>query len=134
MKQKENSRRYYRKIFPLQPTGLASGPLSRGQSREVIGPGLGTPRVVESFTIPEAAQALGKTPVTIKKWIKDGMLPAPVLEETVRHHKVYSIGEITAIARVLGEHERVYSYYSASHEHTKISIDQSVFGYRQSNI
>ena len=88
------------------------------------------PVTVESFTVPEAARALGRSELTIRKWISADMIPAPILAETTRGYRVYSVGELHAIARVLLDHEREFSYYREDHTHTITVMQQTLHGYR----
>ncbi len=102
--------------------------------REVFIEGMDHPQYAETFTIPEAAKALGKTELTLRKWIADDMLPAPVLKETQRNYAVYSSGELQIIARVLVEHEREFAYYRFDHSSTIERMHQAMHGYRAQHI
>lgn len=92
------------------------------------------PQTVEAYTVPEAARALGKTELTFKKWIKDDLVPEPILTDTVRGYSLYSVGELRAVASVLVEHEKEYSYYAVAHTYTRERMMQQVFGYRVHSI
>lgn len=83
------------------------------------------------YTIPKAAKALGKTELTIKRWIKDEMLPPPMLKDTVKGYLHYSEGELQLIANVLTEHNREYDYFHATHSHTVERLWQAIEGYRR---
>lgn len=102
--------------------------------REVTTEGMEFPATVEAYSVPEAAAALGRTPLTLKRWIEDDLIPEPVLQETTRGYRQYSVGELTVIARVLAAHEAEFSYYAHNHERTRVRMEQEVFGYREHNI
>lgn len=105
-----------------------------GQQREVIADGMEYPAVVEAYSIPEAAKALGRTELTFKRWIEDDLIPEPILKDTTRNYRQYSAGELSAIARVLVEHEAEYSYYAVTHTYTRERIMQAVHGFRSIHI
>jgi hypothetical protein len=92
------------------------------------------PVSVECYTLPEAAEGLGRTLLTLNRWIKDDLLPGPYLRETVRKFRVYSIGELRAIARVLAQHEHEFAYFTTAHTVTRNMIHQTVHAYRVSHI
>lgn len=89
------------------------------------------PEVVECYTVPEAARALGKTELTFKRWIKEDLIPEPILHDTVRHFRHYSAGEVRVMARVLAQHEQSFSYYAMNHTQTREQMMQQMFGYRE---
>jgi hypothetical protein len=92
------------------------------------------PHVVEAFTLPEAARALGRTELSIKRWIRDDLIPAPVLRDTSRGYSQYSAGELSVLADELREHEREFTYYSFAHTATRESVHQHIFAYRQHHV
>lgn len=92
------------------------------------------PQVVEAFTLPEAARALGRTELTLKRWIAEDLIPAPILRDTTRHYFQYSVGELDVIARELQEHEREFTYYAVAHTATRERIAQHMFAFRQQHI
>ena len=83
------------------------------------------------YTVPKAAEALGKTTLTFKRWIKDQMIPPPVLQDTVHGYQHYSEGELELIARILAEHQREFDYFHATHTHTVERLWQAIDGYRR---
>ena len=83
------------------------------------------------YTIPKAAQALGKTQITFKRWIKDQMLPPPIFKDTVKGFNHYSEGELQLIADIMVEHFREYDYFHATHTHTVERLWQAIEGYRR---
>jgi len=133
-RQRELSRRTYRKDHPLAPSKLASGLCTEGQQRELYTDEMDHPVFVESFTIPEAAISLGRSAIGLKRWISDGIVPPPILRDTVRGYKHYSVGEVRVIARVLAEHDRDFKYLAAKHTHTIHTLWQSMQAYRAMHI
>lgn len=85
---------------------------------------------VEAFTVPESARALGRTVICIKRWIAEGIIPPPVLRDTSRGYKHYSVGELTTIARELARHEEEFKYLTVKHTPTIHTLWQSVQAYR----
>jgi len=124
------SRNHYRKENPLPVSKLGSGLLCQGEDREVIDDEMEVPTVVEAFTIPEAAKALGRSDQCRNKWIKDDLVPGPVLRDTTYNYRQYSVGELSVIARILLEHEQELTYYSNKHVQTIHKMHQAVQGYR----
>jgi hypothetical protein len=92
------------------------------------------PVYVESFTVPQAAKALGRSELCLKKWIAEGLVPPPILKDTVRKYNHYSAGELRVIARVLREHEDEFRYLTAKHTTTIHIMWQSIQGYRAIHI
>jgi predicted site-specific integrase-resolvase len=92
------------------------------------------PATAECYTMREAAEALGRSMLSLKRWIKMGLLPPPVLRDTTRNYLQYSRGELLVICRELGSHEREYSLYSAKHETTTHRIWQAIQAYRSTHI
>lgn len=135
-RQKEQSRlrQQYRDKNPRKQGQLSKGLLCDGTQREVVIPGTGDIEVRETFSIAEAAKALGKSAMTIRRWVGDNeLIPEPVLEDTVYHHKVYDRGELQLIAEALAAHEAEFSNLHQSHTDTIHRIAQSVDAYRRSN-
>lgn len=85
------------------------------------------------FTIPEAAEALGRTQLTLKRWIRDGILPPPIYKDSTYGYMHYSVGELQTVAKILASHERVYDYLRREHEETINRLWQAVEGHRKSN-
>lgn len=92
------------------------------------------PVFVESYSMQETADALGKSYLSIRKWVSDGILPPPILRDTVRNINVYSVGELLVIRRELRRHEAEFSYLCITHDLTINRIWQAVQGYRSMHI
>ena len=104
--------------------------MTRGQRREVIQDSMDAPEFVEAYTIPEAAEAIGKAELTFKRWIYDGLIPAPILKDAMRGTQLYSIGELQTLASILVQHEREFAYLTNKHDVTVNQIHQAMQGYR----
>ena len=87
-----------------------------------------------AYNMTEAANALGKTPLAFKRWIKDEMIPPPILQDTIRGFNHYSTGEMQVIAKVLLEHEKEYTYFLKEHDRTIHKMWQGIEAYRKHNI
>lgn len=105
---------------------------ARGTIREVNHETLEEPTSVETFSIPEAALALGRQELTLRRWIDADKVPAPYLQETVRGYKVYSLGEIETLARVLSTHHS--AYLSSTDHHVITQIREHLHAYRTHHI
>lgn len=86
--------------------------------------------VVLAFTRTEAAQALGRTLLTLRGWIKKGLIPDPYLIDTTYGYEHYSVGELEAIRPILDEHFRVYSQLQTNHEQAVADIHAAMVKYR----
>lgn len=113
---------------------LRRGLLTEGTQREVFIEGMDHPVVVEAFSVPEAAAALGRSELCFKRWVADGLVPPPILSDTVRNYRQYSVGELVVIAEEIKKHEAEFRYLSASHTHTIHAIWQRMQGYRSTRI
>lgn len=128
------SRDAYRKEHPLPPSRIARGLLEQGTMREVFVEGMDHPVNVESYTVPEAARALGRSMLAFKRWINEGLVPPPVLQDTTRGYKQYSRGELEVIRREIARHEQEFSYYGLKHEQTIHRVWQAMQAYRSMHI
>lgn len=91
-------------------------------------------QVHEVYSIPEAADALGKALLTLKRWIQQGIIPEPVVTDTVKGHKHYTKGELQSIARILIEHENEYTYLKQTHTDTVDRLHEVVSAYREAHM
>lgn len=81
---------------------------------------------VSCYSVPEAAKALGRTPLTLKSWIASEMVPPPILADTTYGYMQYSKAELQSIAKVLHKHEKVFSYLLKTHTDTVNDIYRAV--------
>jgi hypothetical protein len=88
------------------------------------------PVSVESFTIPQAAEALGRSLSTLRRWVEADKIPAPYLQDTQRGYMVYSVGELEVIARIVAQFEQEFVYLATGHTHIVETLHQVVHGYR----
>ena len=133
-RQRRAARESYRKDNPLSPSKLTRGLLYEGTQREVTAGDMEHPVMVATYTIPEAARALGRSELTFKRWISEDLVPDPILVDTTRGYRHYSTGELRVIAAELAVHEREFSYYTSKHEDTRHRLMQRIQGYRASHI
>lgn len=131
---REASRKTYRKDHPLSPSKLANGLLEEGEQRELYTADMDHPVYVESFTVPQAARALGRSELCLKRWIQEGIVPAPILKDTVRNYNHYSAGELQVIARALRQHEIDFKYLTAKHTATIHALWQGMQAYRATRV
>ena len=95
----ERSRDTYRQNHPKAKSKLANGLLRGGAAREVIAEGLDHPEFVETYRMSEAALALGRSMLTLKRWIKEKIIPEPILKDVIYGYKHYRQGELKLIAK-----------------------------------
>lgn len=108
--------------------------MRRGIRREVDNDDMDTPAVVESYTVPEAAEAMGKSVNTFRRWVSDGLIPGPYLRDTQSGYRVYSRGELDIIAEALRVHALEFSYFRADHSTVIHQINQRIQAYRSMHI
>lgn len=129
-KARQQAREYYRSGHPKQKSKLGRGKLLiDGVQKEVWLEGAS--QTLEVYSVPRAAEALGKTVVTFKRWIKDEMVPPPIIEDTVRGHMHYTKGELKVISRIMAQHEKDFSYFHTTHLDTIENLWQALEGYRR---
>lgn len=90
---------------------------------------------VKCYTLSSMALALGKTRMTLRTWVKTGVIPPPVLrDENNDRFKYYSFGEVKIMNRVLNQHFKEFDYLATSHETTIHQMWQEIEGYRREYI
>lgn len=87
-------------------------------------------RILDTYTIPEAAKALGKSEANFRRWITNDLIPSPYLKDRERSYYCYCVEELLIMARILAIHEREFVYFCAQHEMTSNQIHQQIHGYR----
>lgn len=133
-------RDYYRKTSGktgARESDLAGGKLhARATSKEVhVGhPGTSATDIetAKVYTVRESAQALKRSELTLRRWIKDSIVPAPRLYDCTYGYMHYSQGELRIIARQLAMHERDFDYLHKNHEVTINNIAQAIESWRES--
>lgn len=128
------ARDYYKRNNPKKPTKLARGLLTEGTAREVICGDIEHPISAVTFTLPESADALGRARSTFSRWLKNGLIPTPVLRDATTGYRLYSSGELHILAAFLAEHEDEFTYYTDRNTEIKEQVFQSIQGYRTTNI
>lgn len=93
-----------------------------------------TPVTVETYTIPEASEAMGKSLNTFRRWISCEMIPGPYLNDTQSGYKVYTRGELDIIAAALQQHAQEFSYFREDHSTVIHTINQRIQAYRSMHI
>lgn len=122
------------KTTPATAPRLGNGLLCEGTLREVTHEDIETPTSVESFTIPEFSRAIGRSELTVRRWIEADKIPAPYLRETTKNLRVYSIGEAQVMARVLQRREAEFAYLTST-DHLAISeMHEHMHAYRAHHI
>jgi hypothetical protein len=86
------------------------------------------------YTMKQAAEALGKTMLGFKRWVKEGLIPPPVLADTNRGYLHYSRGELEAIRVELVRHEQEFSYFTTKHTDTIHRVWSAVQRYRSTGV
>lgn len=84
----------------------------------------------ECYTVPMAASALDRCALTFKRWLKEDMVPPPILEEVSTGYDQYEVGELDIIRQHLVEHEQEYSYLLYSHVDRIKKIHNDISHYR----
>lgn len=129
---KKSQREYYRNHRALEPSKLINGLLAEGVQREVHGRKI-DPFVTEAFTMSEAGTALGKTLLTMRTWLGNGILPPCVLKDTSFGYNQLSKEELEIIAVVVADHEREYAYLRRNHTATIERLHSALAEYRAVN-
>jgi len=106
---------YNREKGPLE-SRLSEGLLREGVEREVKIDGLPDIYVMEAFTLREAGEALGRALLTIRSWIENEVIPAPMAEDASTGYQQYLRFELELLADVLAAHETHSQYVSTTNE------------------
>jgi hypothetical protein len=105
-----------------------------GVDKEVFVDGMDHPVTAQVYTMPEAARALGKSALTFKRWVKDRLIPPPVLQDTVNGYRHYSRGEMDIICELIHQNSNDYSYVTAANDSLIHSLWQRLEHYRRTSI
>lgn len=124
----------YRKANELKRTKDSPQLLVDGVVKEVYTDDMDHPVVAEVYTVPESAKAIGKTTITIKRWISDNLIPAPVLIDCINGYRHYSRGELSIIAELLHKYSKDYSYIVSVDSPFVHSVQQRLEHYRRTSI
>ena len=89
---------------------------------------------VDCYTIPECAEAFGMSWLGFRRWVKQGLIPPPILTDTVRGFSLYSRGELETIRIEVVRHERDFLYLSVKHTATIERIWRAVQRFRSNHI
>jgi hypothetical protein len=121
-----SAREYYRRNNPKAAPNLQGRtPRVNGVAKEVLDDN-GKMSVKVCYTVPSAAEAVGKSVVTFKKWMASGWIPAPVHIDMVYSHNQYTLAEVKAIVAALVRHYETYDYLNANHTSTIAAIKSGV--------
>lgn len=124
----------YRKNKPKPSSKLSNGLMYEGKDKEVTVVDSDTPIYAVVFSITDTAKALGRTVLTIRRWIAEKLIPPPRLACTSHGYMHYSEGELKLIAKILSEHEEEYNYLHHTHVLTINRIWQHIEAYRKEHI
>jgi hypothetical protein len=127
---KDRARSYYRSKNPLKESKLKNGPLIDGVDREVVGPS-GKPRVAKCYTMNEASVSVGRSGLTFKKWVSEGILPEPIFSDTTYGWRLFLSEELKSIASVLYKHECEFAYLTRNHTDTIERLHDAVSSARR---
>lgn len=127
---REDNRQRYQQEHPPQQR-LASGLHHNGTIREVYGDQRTGRRAQRqaTYTVSEAAQALGRSLVTLRRWIADGKIPRPFLKEGTRQQRVYSLQEMQIIGGLIAQAEAHGDYLTGTSP-AIFQIANQIQGYR----
>lgn len=124
----------YYKGRPPPESPLSNGPIVDGQEVELYPINKATTGnifVEEAYTIPSTAVALGKDPLTFKRWIKVGMVPPAYYEDVVHHYGHFLRPEVEILAEELDRHHGEYQYFREDHVETIRRIQNRIERYRR---
>ena len=121
---------YHREKGPLT-SKLAEGVLRDGVRREMEVNGVDELIVLEGYTLREAGEALGKSMLTIRAWIGNGIIPEPIAWEASTGYQQFLRFELEMMAEILAEHETHSAYVSTQNEELIDDIWRSVADIRE---
>ena len=124
-------REHYSRTRGSQESKLKDGVLCRGIQREIDVDGLDDIVVLESYTLRQTGDALGRSILTIRTWIKNGIIPEPFCTEAATGYKVYARFELDVMAEILADHETHSQYVSADNEELVGEFHECVEAVRQ---
>lgn len=104
--------------------------------KEVVVEGTDEPTYAYVYTIPNLARVLNRTPLTVKRWIQEGTIPKPIITDTARNYKHYSVGEYELLRDFLRRREvgEGLQYFNISQEDDIERLYQRFEGYRKHNV
>jgi len=130
-RQKAKSREQYARVGKV---ALPREITARGVRREVTFEGAPRPITIETFSVTEAAAALGKGVSTFRRWLREDLLPHPYLEETSTGYHYYSRGELEVVAAVLAQHGAHFVAVCRTHTEVWHTIQQRISAYRAESL
>lgn len=110
---------------------MEHGVLRPGVYRELVIEGLEETEVLESYTVKEAAEALGRTYLTVRSWIEKGILPEPFTKEVSRGFKNFTRFELDVVAEILADHETHSQYVSTANVELITDIQNCIRAVRE---
>ena len=132
---KDYSRSYYRdKNGVVLETKLDKGLLIDPVRREIKDPFSDRMTTADVFSTGTASEALGKSRMTLLKWQKDGIVPEPRLEDSLRAYKYYSVGELKLIAKIVAKWEMTYKYLTIKNVEMVAEMNSRVNKYRDTKV
>ncbi|MCK5307071.1 MAG: hypothetical protein KAJ73_00535 [Zetaproteobacteria bacterium] len=112
---------------------MKDGLLVEPARREVVCDARDNPFNANVFSMSEAAAALGRTLVTLNRYLSEDMLPYPIIYTTSHGYKQFSRGELNLIAKCLAKHAEEFDYFHKSHFSTIERIHSVIERYRTVN-
>ena len=103
---------------------------TQGERREIDGEGFDHPITAVCYTIPQAAEALGRPLATFRRWLSAGKVPSPIYWETTRSTSVYTQGELEVFLSHLAQHAENYSNLVSTYTDTTERLHQAIHAYR----
>ena len=85
------------------------------------------------YSVNRAAKYFGKSNLTLRKWIDQGIIPTPILIDSSRGFKYYTKDELDIIAKVIEKHTKTYSYILSSHTDVVHEIHNGIEAFRHKN-